>query len=82
MLESGTTSFSPDDYVQVWDLIEKHIKTEKKAEEYARESLNALKGKKMVVQEYLLNYLLADEKKHDELLENMEKMKKGMFPYG
>ena len=77
-LESETVSFSPDEFVQVWDLIEKHIKTEKRAEQYAEEALSALKGKKMVVQEYLLSYLLTDEAKHDKMLENMEMMKRGL----
>jgi hypothetical protein len=31
---------------------------------------------------YLLEYLLTDERKHDKLLEEMEKIKKGMYPYG
>ena len=35
----------------------------------------------MLVQEYLLNYLLVDEKKHDSLLAQLEAVKKGMYPY-
>jgi hypothetical protein len=62
-------------------LIEKHIKLEEKTVELARESLEALKGKKMLVQEYLLNYLLEDENKHNKILENLEKIKAGMYPY-
>jgi hypothetical protein len=81
-LESETISFSPDEFVAVWDLIENHIKTEKEAERIAAESIEMLEGKKMMVQEYLLHYLLEDEAKHDRLLENMEMMKKGMYPYG
>jgi hypothetical protein len=78
-LESETVAFSPDEYEKVSDLIEKHIKTEKRAEELAKDSLQAIAGKKMVVQEYLLKYLIEDESKHDHLLENLELMKKGMF---
>ena len=81
-LESGTQSFSPDEFVEVWDLIENHIKTEKEAEKIAADCVEMLKGKKMVIQEYLLHYLLEDEAKHDRLLENMDMMKKGMYPYG
>jgi len=36
----------------------------------------------MVIQEYLLNYLLMDEEKHDRMLETLEKIKSGMYPYG
>ncbi|MHC4945832.1 MAG: hypothetical protein ACYTG7_22700 [Planctomycetota bacterium] len=81
-LEGGTISLSIDELQEVWDIIENHIKIEKKTIELAGEALESLKGKKMVVQEYLLNYLLQDEKKHDALLEEMSIIKKGMYPYG
>ncbi|MFH1700576.1 MAG: hypothetical protein ABIE07_08315 [Candidatus Zixiibacteriota bacterium] len=81
-LEADTMSLSPDDIADVWDLIQRHIDMEKKAEAYATEAHDALKGKKMVIQEYLLNYLLVDEKKHDMLLDTLETIKKGMYPYG
>ncbi len=81
-LESKTISLSPDELADVWDLIEKHIKLEEKTIEMATEAKNALKGKKMVVQEYLLDYLLIDEQKHNKILETLETIKKGMYPYG
>jgi hypothetical protein len=81
-LESKTITLSPDELDKVWDLIEKHIELEKKTVEFANEALAALKGKKMVVQEYLLNYLLIDEEKHNKILETMGTIKKGMYPYG
>jgi hypothetical protein len=34
------------------------------------------------VHKHLLDYLLADETKHDKLLEQLGEMKKGMYPYG
>ena len=36
----------------------------------------------MVLQRYLLDYLLKDEEKHEFLLENLEAIKSGMYPYG
>ena len=81
-LESGTISLSPDELSEVWDMIEKHIKLEEKTVELANEAKEALKGKKMVVQEYLIDYLLIDEQKHDKILETLETIKKGMYPYG
>ncbi|MBU8933923.1 MAG: hypothetical protein KOO62_07930 [candidate division Zixibacteria bacterium] len=81
-LTSRTITLSPDELASVWDLIEKHIQLEKKTVEYANEALAALKGKKMVVQEYLLEYLLIDEEKHNKVLESLETIKKGMYPYG
>jgi hypothetical protein len=81
-LERKSVVLSPDDLGQVWDMIEKHIELEKKTVKYAKEALEALKGKKMMVQEYLLNYLLEDENKHNKLLDDLETLKKGMYPYG
>ena len=79
-LTTKAVTLTPDDVAGVWGLIEKHIEIEKQTIELATECLEALKGKKMVVQEYLINYLLEDEKKHDALLEAMSLIKRGMYP--
>jgi hypothetical protein len=79
-LEHKTVSLDPDELGQVWSLIEKHIELEKQT--FAEAALIALKGRKMVVQEYLLDYLLIDEEKHNKILDNLETIKKGMYPYG
>ena len=81
-LESKTISLSPDELSEVWDMIEKHIKLEEKTIEFAKEAKKALEGKKMIVQEYLIDYLLIDEEKHNKILETLETIKKGMYPYG
>ena len=81
-LGTKTISLSPDELLKVWDLIEKHIKLEEKTVELAMEAKKALEGKKMVVQEYLIDYLLIDEEKHNKILETLETIKKGMYPYG
>lgn len=75
-------TLSPEDLADVWELIEQHIQLEKKTVELAKEALAALRGKKMLVQEYLLNYLLTDEEKHNSVLEKLEIIKRGMYPYG
>ena len=81
-LECKTVTLTPEDLEAVWGMIEDHIKLEKDTVRLAEESLAALKGKKMVVQEYLLNYLLLDENKHNEILDKLEGIKGGMYPYG
>lgn len=81
-IEKEALSLSPDEMSEVWDLIENHLLIERRMVGLVEETLEDLKGKKMVVQEYLVDYLLADEKKHDQLLDNFEKIKKGMYPYG
>lgn len=80
-LESDTLSLSYDDLSDVWDMIEQHIEIEKKTISMAKDSLAALEGKKMVIQEYLLHYLLTDETKHDKLLDDLAVIRKGMNPY-
>lgn len=69
-----------DQLEKIWGTVEQHIQMEKKTVELAKESLNALEGSKDVVQLYLLHYLQADEEKHDKLLEDLELIKKKMYP--
>jgi hypothetical protein len=72
---------TPDQLTAVWEQVQKHIEFEKQMVSNVQELLDQIKGKKMLVQEYLLHYLLNDEKKHDELLEALDKFKSGMYPY-
>lgn len=81
-LESKAITLTPDELGEVWGMIEDHIELEKKTVNLAHEALAALEGKKMVVQEYLLHYLLEDENKHNHILNQLETIKKGMYPYG
>jgi hypothetical protein len=80
-LETKTISLTPEELGEVWTMIEKHIELEKKTIEHAKTALAALKGKKMLVQEYLLNYLLIDEEKHNKVLEMLGIIQKGLYPY-
>jgi len=79
--EQGTVHINVDDLAGVWDAIEKHIEIEKKTIEMAMQSIDALKGTKYPLQKYFLSYLLEDEKKHDKLLEDLNLLKKDMYPY-
>ena len=81
-LESKTVSLSPEEIGEVWEIIERHIELEKKSVEIAEQTLASLKGKAMVVQAYLLNYLLEDERKHNNLLSSLDSIKIKMYPYG
>jgi len=81
-LESKTVTLTYEELDKSWSLIERHIELEKKTVAMAQQSLEAIKGKKMVIQEYFLNYLAEDEKKHNNLLSHLEGIKKGMRATG
>ncbi len=82
-LTTKAIALTPDEVGDVWGLIEKHIELEKQTVSLAKSSLRAIEGKKgMLVQAYLLEYLLRDEEKHDVILEKLNEVKKGMYPYG
>ncbi|MCP4602981.1 MAG: hypothetical protein GY847_21105 [Proteobacteria bacterium] len=82
-LTTKAITLTPDEVGDVWGLIEKHIQIEKQTIELAKSSLRAIEGKKgLLVQAYLLEYLLRDEEKHDAILDKLNEVKKGMYPYG
>lgn len=81
-LDVKPVALSPDDLGEVWGLIEDHIAIEKRTVDLARKALDSIKGKKgLLVQGYLLSYLMTDETKHTRILEDLEKIKGGMYPY-
>jgi rubrerythrin len=81
-LESKVLSLTPEELGTVWEMIEEHVRLEKKTIELAKDSLQAVgKAKGMLVQAYLIEYLLKDEEKHEEILAKLEKIKGGMYPY-
>ncbi len=81
-LGEKTVSLTPEELAQVWDMIEQHIQLEKKMIEAVEQLRTSLKGKFMVVQQYLIEYLLEDETKHNNLLDRLSGIKTKMYPYG
>ena len=81
-LTTKSIAMTPEELAHVWESIEKHIEIERLTIELAEAALSTLRGKKMLVQEYLLEYLLEDEKKHNHILESLATIQKGMYPYG
>ena len=81
-LTEEVISITPEDLEKVWDEVENHIRIEEKTVEMAEKALEGLKGRKLVVPEYLLHYLLKDENKHNSLLQDLSVIKKNMYPYG
>jgi hypothetical protein len=79
-IEEKAVTMTSDELADVWGMIERHIDLEKKTVELAEQALASLKGQQgMVVQEYLLNYLLEDERKHNDLLSRLDEIKRGMY---
>jgi hypothetical protein len=72
-------TLSVDDLAQVWDAIEAHIEAERRTGELVAAAEKALAGTRNVVQQFLLTYLANDEKKHDQLLDDLALIKRGMY---
>jgi hypothetical protein len=78
-IEKEAVTLKVEDLEAVWGAIEAHIEAERETERLVAQAKQALAGTKDVVQQYLLAYLAADEKKHDELLEGLNLIKRGMY---
>jgi rubrerythrin len=72
-------SLSPEEVAEVWGKLEEHDKLEEQAIAMAQEARRTA-GHPVI--RYFLNYLLADEEKHHRMLENLEDIKRDLYPYG
>jgi hypothetical protein len=78
-LTKEAVTLTPDEISAIWESIEEHDETEKHLVEIAED----LKAKAWTpIHKQMLDYLLTDEKKHDQLLEQLGELKKGMYPHG
>ncbi|MGA2298744.1 MAG: hypothetical protein ABSG15_14450 [FCB group bacterium] len=77
--ELGFISIKPHELEEFWDMLEEHEEIEKKTIELAEASLNETTSQ---LAKFLLTYLLTDERKHDMLMNEFEKIKKGKYPHG
>ncbi len=76
--EKEALHLSPDELGDVWSMVEKHIELEKETVRLAEESR---KNSKSFFVRYLLGYLMTDEQKHNDILQQMEDIKSGIYPY-
>jgi hypothetical protein len=72
-------SLTHDELAEIWDEIEAHDQVEKKAIEMAKECKEECT---FFVQRALLEYLIADEQKHDLILRELQAFKKNMTRLG
>ena len=78
-LESRPIAVSPEDMRNVSALIDAHLKLEDEMVGAVTAAIAAVKGRKMGVQEYLLNFLVEDEKKHASLLSSLTAIKSTLY---
>ena len=76
--EKQAISLDPEELSDIWTMVEKHIELEKETVRLAEE---ARKSSNSFMIRYLLGYLMKDEQKHNEILQQMEDIKGGMYPY-
>ena len=78
-LTKQPVNLSHDELAQIWEEIEAHDKVERKTIEMAKECRDECQ---FFVQRSLLEYLIADEEKHDTILQGLEDFKKNMSKLG
>ena len=76
--EKQAIQLQPEELSEVWGMIENHIELEKETIRLAEESR---KNSNSFVVRYLLGYLMTDEQKHNDVLAQLEDVKRGMYPY-
>ena len=76
--EKEAIKLQPEELSDVWSLVENHIELEKETIRLAEESR---KNSNSFIIRYLLGYLMTDEQKHNDILAQMEDVKRGMYPY-
>ena len=78
-IESAPVAISPEDMQEISALIDAHLKLEDEMVGAVNAAIAQVKGKKMGVQEYLLNFLVEDEKKHASLLSSLTAIKSTLY---
>ena len=75
--EKVPVCLDPEELVNLWELITEHDEAERKTIELAT---YALEQNDSPIVKMLLEYLIADETKHDRLLTSLEKFKDEVYP--
>jgi hypothetical protein len=78
-IESAPVAISPEDMREISSMIDAHLKLEEEMVGSVNAAIEQVRGKKMGIQEYLLNFLVEDEKKHANLLTSLATIKSGLY---
>lgn len=77
-VESKPVDLTREEMGAVSEMLDNHLHIEDQMVGLVDQALKDLSKKKMVVQEYLLKFLVEDEKKHASMLRALDVVKKGM----
>jgi predicted polyphosphate/ATP-dependent NAD kinase len=80
-LQKQSITLSLDEVGEVIELIREHTRIKGEMIQKTESVLDRLKDKSLRIQEFLLKTIIADEKKHKEMLEGVEKIRQGLYPY-
>jgi hypothetical protein len=80
-LEGKALVLTPEQLGEISQLVERHMQAESDMMKKVEAALAAIKGKKLMVLEYFLNYLHEDECKHAKMLSALDTFKRGLYPY-
>ena len=78
-LTKEQVKLTPEELAQVWDEITAHDEIEHQTIELAK---SLKEDCQFFVQRALLEYLIVDEEKHDQILQSLEDFKRNLYPYG
>ena len=76
--EKEAFKLEPEELSKIWGMVDKHIELEKETIRLAEESR---KNSNNFLVRYLLGYLMTDEQKHNDILAQLEDVKRGIYPY-
>jgi hypothetical protein len=71
-LESRVVSLETEDVELIRDKLATHLAMEEETVRLAEQSLTALSGQELRLQEYLMDFLRRDEEKHRDMLKGLE----------
>lgn len=80
-VDKKPVTLTPDDLGGVSALLEHHLRLEDQMIEAVNSSIEKVRGHKMLIEEYLLDFLVQDERKHAAMLRSLDKVKSGIYPY-
>lgn len=78
-LTKESIRLTPEDLMPLADVLDRHLKAESKSMSLANSA--ATQNHDMFTG-YIINYLLADEIKHHEMLTRLDQIKGKLYPYG